>query len=324
MLFFYFLISAMPLLRDPLWEHFMSDLTAVKYLGSACLAYALWHLAITHRWPAFMSTPQARWFLFLVLWAAGSYLIYGPHLPWDQSPILSYISFLLLFIITLSIVDNWRRLEHVLWAIIGADALASLYILREWQKYHAVFVDFRPGWVTGDPNYFTASALIGLPLALVFCGAFATRWKRLLAGGAGILMLVAIALAASRGGMLGLGAAVVFLAWRRRRLRLLIALSLLTLPILIVWPNSPLNRLLHPTFSDRQSTDMRLALWQAGMRMIAEHPVTGIGLGNFKFEVQQYAAGHKNLDHIAHNAYMEIAAEMGLPALAAYLLLLYY
>lgn len=324
MLLFYLLISGMPLVRDPLFERFMSDLTAIKYLGVLCLAYAAWHCALARRGPGLWQAPQARWFELLCLWAAASWLLMGVPLAWDQSPLLSYVSFALLLIITLCVVDTWPRMEHVLWAVIFAVALASLYILREWQEYHAVYADFRPGFVTGDPNYFTASALVGLPLALLFGGRAMAWWKRLVARGCALLTVLAIGLAASRGGLLGLGALLAFLCWRKRRWGTLALALCLAIPPLALWSNSPLNRLLHPTISDQKSSNTRLALWQAGLHMVTDHPLTGIGLGNFKVEVQAYAAGHKALDHIAHNTYLELAAEMGVPALLAYILVLWY
>jgi O-antigen ligase len=314
------LISAMPLTRDPLWERFMSDLTAIKYLGLLCLLCALWRCLAARKLPPLWMAPQALGLLALCVWAAASWLTLGPPLAWDQSPLLSYVSFVVLLLITLSLVDTWPRLGNVLAAMSAAVAVASLYILREWQKYHAVYRDFRPGWVTGDPNYFTASALVALPLALAFSGHATRWWLRYAARACALLTLAAIALAASRGGLLGLAVLLGYLAWRRRRLRQLTLAVVACVPLMLLWSNSPLNRLLHPTASDTRSTDTRLALWQAGLRMIAAHPVTGIGLGNFKVEVQDYAVSgtNLNLDHIAHNAYLEIAAEMGLPALALY------
>lgn len=321
---FYLLISGMPLTRDPLLERFMSDLTAIKYLGLACLAYAVWHCTLGRRGPGLWFTPQACWMELLCLWSAASWLLLGPPIAWDLSPLLSYVSFCALLGITLAVVDTWSRLEHVLWALMLSVTLASLYIVREWQEYHAVYANFRPGWVTGDPNYFTASALIGLPLALVFGGHVMPLAWRWMARGCALLILVAIGLAGSRGGLLGLGVMLLFLCWKKRRLgALVLAVALATVPLLL-WSNSPLNRLLHPTISDQKSSNTRLALWQAGLHMIAAHPLTGIGLGNFKVEVQQYATGHKDLDHIAHNSYLEIAAEMGLPALAFYVLVAWY
>jgi len=321
MLLFYLLISAMPLVRDPLWEHFMSDLTAVKYLGLACLAYAAWHCTVARRAPAVWGSMPARAMVCLCLWAAASWLTQGAPIVWEQSPLLSYVSFLILLVITLSVVDSWQRLEHVLWAMIVAVTIASLYIVREWQEYRHVYAYFRPGWVTGDPNYFTASALVGLPLALVFCGRQAAWWKRLMAAGCVLLTLVAIALAASRGGLLGLLAMGGWFAWKKRRLTLFVLAAALMLPPLLFWSRSPLNRLLHPSVSDIKSSDTRLALWQAGLNMVEQHPLTGIGLGQFKAEVAQYAAGRKDLDHIAHDTYLELASEMGLPGFLAYLLM---
>ncbi|MGH9477021.1 MAG: O-antigen ligase family protein, partial [Terriglobales bacterium] len=322
MLLLFLLISAMPLVRHPLWEHFMSDLTAIKYLGLGCLACALFHCLWQRKLPALTASPQAVGMVALCSWAVITGFVWGAPIAWQQSPALSYLSFLLLLVVVLGLVDTWPRLQQVLWATIAAVAIASLYVVREWQEYHLIYAHFRPGWVTGDPNYFTASALVGLPLALVFCGRGRPLWQRGLALGCALLSLAAMGLAASRGGLLGLAAMGGWLAWRKRRLSIFVLLAALALPPLLLWSRSPLNRLMHPSASDIKSTDTRLALWQAGLHMIESHPLTGIGLGQFKAEVEDYAVGHKDLDHIAHNSYLALAAEMGLPALVAYLLIL--
>lgn len=322
MVLFYLLISAMPLVRDPLWEHFMSDLTAIKYLGLACLLYAAWYCLLRRRLPQLWSSVPALAMVGLCVWAAGSWFTLGAPVPWDQSELLSYTCFLMLLVVTLSVVDNWKRFEYVLWAMVLSVSIASLYIVREWQEYHNVYAQFRPGWVTGDPNYFTASALIGVPLALAFCGKALPAWKRLLAAGCALLTLIAMGLAASRGGMIGLVIMAGWFAWKKKRLGVFVLLAVLAAPPLLLWSRSPLNRLVDPNSGDVKSSDTRLALWQAGLNMVEQHPLHGVGLGEFKAEVQRYAAGHKDLDHIAHNTYLALAAEMGLPALLLYLAML--
>ena len=56
--------------------------------------------------------------------------------------------------------------------------------------------------------------------------------------------------------------------------------------------------------------------------MIRSHPLTGIGLGQFKPQISKYTDDPK-LNKLAHNTYLEIASELGLICFALYLWLLY-
>jgi O-antigen ligase len=73
-----------------------------------------------------------------------------------------------------------------------------------------------------------------------------------------------------------------------------------------------------------KSSAYRLILWKAAFRMIREHPLTGIGLGQFSSSVGRYTEVtlSKEDPNDAHNAFILIAAEMGLPALFVVLVLL--
>lgn len=64
----------------------------------------------------------------------------------------------------------------------------------------------------------------------------------------------------------------------------------------------------------------RVAHWQAAWNMFAERPWTGVGLGNYATVYPRYALPRWGdpLGH-AHNYYLNMAAEAGLPGLAAYL-----
>lgn len=321
MIFFYLLISVMPLTHHPLWSQFVGDLTIIKYLGGACLVYAVVHLFIRQRLPSYFRSGQARLFALLYLMTVVSYFtLSAPTLSWFYSPLLSYTSFALLLFVTISIVDTMDRLRWVLLVMIASVAFASLYVLREWQKFHDVYKDFRPGWVVGDPNYFTVSALCVLPVAFYMMIGKRPLLERLFCFGCLTVTLLAVTLGASRGGFLGLVAAFACVIWHsRRRVRNSIAVAALLLPLVVFAPSSPLHRFLHPASGDTQAEEKRLVVWAAGLRMIGSHPFFGIGLGNFKSVVDQYEEPDKDVTTVGHNTYIEMAAEMGLPGLLVFL-----
>ena len=66
----------------------------------------------------------------------------------------------------------------------------------------------------------------------------------------------------------------------------------------------------------------RLAHWQAAGEMIRYHPWTGVGFSNYEPVYAQYALMNWPiaLGH-AHNYYLNVAAELGVPGFLAYLLL---
>jgi putative inorganic carbon (HCO3(-)) transporter len=320
MISLYLLISVMPMMRHPFWSDFIGDLTMIKYLGIFCLGSALLHLPVRRQPPSYFATPQAAWFLVFAAVALCSYLFFGTPLPFEVSPFMSLVSFGLLFFVTLTLVDSLPRLRLVLFVAIGSVSYASLNILREWQKSGGMSFGYRPGWVTGDPNYYSASALLCLPLAfyLPLAGLRPSeRWFCRISLG---VTLCGLLLASSRGALLGL-VAMMLLAGSRaaRRARAYVLLSVAVLPLMVLTPASPLARLINPSPSDWRSAELRTFLWQAGYTMFLDSPLTGVGIGNFKARVGYFSLDETILRNVSHNTYLEVAAEMGLAGLLSYL-----
>src|SRR6266446_603718 len=303
MIVFYFLVGIMPLSEHHIWGRLVGEFTVFKYIGGACVIYSVVHLVARRSAPPYFCTWQARLFIIFCLMATESFFFKGLPGEFQFSILLSYVSFILLFFITVTVVDSLSRLRWVMLVAIGSVAFASLYMIREWQNYHTLYADFRPGWVVGDPNYFTISALLTLPLAFHLMLGSRRPWERVFCAGCFLVTVLAVTLGASRGGFLGLVVAFLFVVWHSRaRLRNLVVAGGLVLPLCLLLPVSPLGRLLHPSGSDKGAEDARTVVWQAGLRMIEAHPITGIGLGNFKPVVREYEPADNPVDHIAHNA----------------------
>ena len=73
-----------------------------------------------------------------------------------------------------------------------------------------------------------------------------------------------------------------------------------------------------------QGTDtigLRYKLWDAGFRMWLDHPITGVGIGRFPYELPFYASGipQHYLHLVAHSTYVQLLSETGIVGLALWL-----
>jgi len=76
------------------------------------------------------------------------------------------------------------------------------------------------------------------------------------------------------------------------------------------------------SFKDKldTSSQKRLTIWEGGLDMMLEHPFLGVGYGRFPERIGDYRPSVANMD--PHNNFLKIGAEMGLPALACFLVVL--
>jgi O-antigen ligase len=317
MIFFYLLVAVMPLVRHQIWaDTQFAGITLNKYLGVVCLLVGLSALAARATPPRFFQTVQSRVFVVFGLATIASFIIGGSDISLEISSVANWVSFLLLFFVTLVLVDSIERLRWTVLALIGGVAFASLHLIREWIGTGLS----RPGWVTGDPNYFALSALLCLPLAALLAQDSRIPWERAYCLGCLIVTLTAFALSGSRGGFVGLilGFAAA-LRHSRHRLRYFTLGALGIGTLLLIVPSSPLDRLLNPRHFDQESADVRTALFWAGIDMFQQNFLTGVGVGNYKALVHLFGGPDMRLENLAHNTYVEVAAEMGILGLLAFM-----
>jgi O-antigen ligase len=326
MFFYYWLVWILPLMQHPIWGRKVGPLTVYEYIGVVCFVYACSHIVARHILPSFLGTWETRLVVMLYVIALLSALTKGRGIGLSNGPLIIYTSSLFLIFITISIVDTLQRLRWTVLTLIGSYGLASLYVIREWQKGHNLYKNFRPGWIVGDANYFATTAIFAVVLAFYFMQGRRARWEKAFCVVCLLLTITAVTLCASRGGFLGLIVAAFFLVWHtKRRVQYLILMSALVLPLSLALPMSPLHRFLDPS-TDFGSTQFHLEAWKAGLRMMEAHPIAGVGLGNFKLLMPSYITPGMimKVDTVAHNMFIEVAAELGLPALVVFLAMFWF
>jgi O-antigen ligase len=106
--------------------------------------------------------------------------------------------------------------------------------------------------------------------------------------------------------------------WPRR---LLLLYPVAALAIWLVFPRPVLDRVIS-IFDLRQAANYdRVCMTISGLQMVRDHPITGVGLAMVERTYPLYRrddAPRWSVPHL-HNNVVQIAAERGLPALAAYL-----
>jgi putative inorganic carbon (hco3(-)) transporter len=180
----------------------------------------------------------------------------------------------------------------------------------------------------GESNLFAQVLVPTLVLALYRAWAEPTRFARLAALSAASLIGVVVTLTYSRGGLVALLMALaVALVMQRSRPRRWLVVGLVLVLVTIAAPRAYWDRmdtLLRYPF-DPAGTDASLQLhanlWQAGALMFLEHPITGVGKGNYAGAYETYGprVGAPTPGPMgAHNVLVRIAAETGLLGAAAW------
>lgn len=113
-----------------------------------------------------------------------------------------------------------------------------------------------------------------------------------------------------------------------KRQPLLRIMPIFALAMLMFWILSPYGHFFQNTLQ-REGLDLgdRPEIYQMSLHMVADHPLLGVGFGNFASAFALYRTNKmltEGLIDKAHSNYLEFAAEMGLPALLLLMALALY
>ncbi len=148
-----------------------------------------------------------------------------------------------------------------------------------------------------------------------------------------VIMVVAVLLSHSRMGIIAVISSILFIGVLgqvrfRRKVWSLAVLFFLTCVMgygLWIGLDPVLARFEQMTQPDFLRLEGRTSLWKDEVRMVRDYPLTGTGLGTFGVGFRRYqtAFADRYVDH-AHNDYLEIAAETGVPGAALLFLPILY
>ena len=285
----------------------------VPGLWFLCAFIILSIAAVFHTRALFSSAGQ----ILFVLNCLGAYLL-SATLCRDKKSATALVWTLLLSAL---FVSAWGIRGYIIDSGGGIHFWRALMSTGDHQRLFGPFV---------NPSFFSGYLVIALPITL---GIYMVTRRMLLVVLAGLGFLTDTLALMLTGAKFGIIAAVAALALfflmaaatkslRRSRFMRLLVICVLVLPLLITFSAPVRSRIQAAESGGSQvhSTVFRVYTWRATARMIKAQPWLGFGPGTFPIVYPQYAiAGYTT--H-AHDSYLQIAAESGVPALLAFLLLI--
>lgn len=277
---------------------------------------------------------QVHWaFAGLTAFAATG-LFYAADSSTTFKIVIYWVAFLILSI--MSARSSRREVERILLCVAVAGGAVGIAAVvgagpQEVQQGGQV-VSGRAQAAFAHPNILAFALILSLApaVALSFVG---PRWRRIITAVAAAAIVAGLVASLARSGMIGaLVALIVLLAWRPFR-RVALAVLLLLGVVIVLNFNTIYHAQEVSLVRQRLSTlnvagvkvNPRIRIWQKTPAMIADHFWLGVGEGNYAVASPRYGLldiGGLHYDH-AHDIFLTIAAETGIPGLALFLWFLF-
>lgn len=219
--------------------------------------------------------------------------------------------------------DQLRRRLYVI-ALVAGAAVAAWVSYRHYMMTRPVEADWREFGTFTNPNFLAGYLIMVTPIAMAGLADRWHRWAPAIWGLVAALLLVALALTGSRGGWLSFAIALVVFALLaaqsttrpRRWTGVLLAGVVFVIAVGLAAP--PVRGRIGASFGPQSHSHMfRVLTWRGTINMIRHHPWLGTGPGTFRLAYRQYAIG--GYTTLGHENYLQVAAESGAVAGAAFL-----
>jgi O-antigen ligase len=244
----------------------------------------------------------------------------SPGEAWEN--FVEFSKVILMFVVLVNVARTEWRFRGLLLLAMSVSVLLSFAAFNDYRHGRLELGGERVKGLLGglfdNPNDLALHLVTMVPLAVGL--AFARRGLliKLVYGLCAALFVAGVVVTFSRAGFLGLLAGAGVLAWKLGRRHRLVVAALIVISLGIFTVAMPGDYGLRVTSifggDTTGSVSARRDLLWRSVVVALRYPITGVGLGNF-----YYRGAH---DQVSHNAYTQVASEMGLAAFVVYVMFL--
>ena len=265
--------------------------------------------------------------LLLVLIGALISAVFAADLEVARDTYLDLLRWVMVYFLIARIVNNAWRLKVFMFLFLLLNFRLAQFQIRNYYLERGMGVSENvlakgvETWNTGffsNSNDFGLAMCVVLPLAAFVALGQSRKWLRWLVLSFSLTFLVALLLSGSRGALAS--AVVVGAVAMLKSSRRLVGVSLVLLLILVgltILPAANWDRIESAFHWERDvEANIRITLWKAGLGMLHDHPLLGVGPGNFGVAYQNYYhydVYDRNPGKWApHSIYVHAFSELGL------------
>jgi O-antigen ligase len=269
------------------------------------------------------------WALLLIAWM----LVTNPSaalLDEDRNWLFTFAQLWLLLWLAGEVMNAPQRQRMLMWVFAGLCITSALFAITAGTIGPTWQTSERAAGLVGGDNSAARYFLVGFVFLTYLSARTKQWWFRLLALGGAAIILVGVAFTLSRTGFIlaitTIGLILIQRTAGRQRIGAVILLVFLAAGAFAL-PDT-YWQIMFSSLSNIQTGEgtmgLRYGLWQAGLKMWLDHPLTGVGIGQFDNYLPQYGAGLLRARYLglgAHNLYVSMLAETGLVGLALFCIL---
>lgn len=236
------------------------------------------------------------------------------------------IVYFMLFLMAAFVVRDKKSIKRILFFLTIFGFVLSLFAIVQKAAWNGkiywlrdVIKEAHPFGPFVNRNHFAGFIGMVIPLGLGLAFDSKLTEKKLFFVFFSIVMAAAIFFSLSRGGMVSFtistGVFFFLISYRSSKLKAIVyMLSFMFIFILFMFTletESIKSRLDHQGFTE----GTRLIVWKSSMEIIKDYPITGTGLGTFKYIIPKYypsVPGGTPVVYYVHNDYLHLLVETGI------------
>ncbi|HYE71731.1 MAG TPA: putative O-glycosylation ligase, exosortase A system-associated [Blastocatellia bacterium] len=242
-----------------------------------------------------------------------------------------YIEFSKIIVIGMlisALVDSESKARWLLMVLLGSVGLVALRSFLSIAIHLGRAPIAGPGGKFEDNNDYALLLNMSIPVLYYFSRSEEKWWIRWAGYTVAAMMAVTVLYTRSRGGFLGLCVIALFLVFKSNHKiigSVLAAAAMITM--LAFAPEDIINRL--KTLQEVKEGEIkdpsalqRKRAWNESMQIIGDYPGLGVGMNNMLLVLPRYGNENENEQRIAHNSWLQVAVDAGLPALFFFVVML--
>lgn len=300
------------------------------FIFAVCLWLYKWF--IYRKEPGYVSTPLDIPIVFYITVAFCLLLINSPMLRIGIDGFRQVAQQILWYFIVAQLASSGKNVRWFLYIMVFIGGLIGLHGIYQYvtkAEMPSFWVDRLEAGITtrvfsiiGSPNILGSFMVLIIPVAISFFFSESKILKKLFFAAAVMAMSATLIFTSSRSAWIGFVVAMGVYFWLKdKRLIFVLAAVIIAAYIFVPTIANRINYLLSPEYLISSAAGGRIARWTIGIEALKQHPVFGLGLGQFGGAVaQNYKIPNA---FYVDNYFLKIAVEMGMVGLGAFCVFIY-